>query len=658
MPDVIEPMLCTRSDKPFDGEDWIFELKWDGYRIVTFKNKAVIKLQSRNDQNYTSRYPIIVKEIKKLKHNVVIDGEVVALNEEGKPDFSLLQNYKSDVTLQYYVFDLLWIDGFDLMSEPLIERKKLLQSILPTNETLHFLDHVEEKGREFFELVKHQKLEGIVAKKKDSYYFPNSRSKSWIKIPIQKMQEYVIVGYTDSEHGRPFSRLMFGEYINGKLNYVHHTGGGISDSLLYSTYKRLKPLEVKNKTVENNPEEETPIHWVKPLLVGQFKLKELAETKAGHKRHPVIFLGIREDKVPEEIIAEGEEVKVSKSKKNKTFNVEEVWKSIHHEKVTHVDEITVEKHKLKIINPDKEYWMGIPKAQILVYYQSIAKYILPYIKDRPLGLNVITTWAGGDNIFMRNMKGYYPDWVKTFNTARKVKKTDKSEDIDWVICNDLATLLYLINLGALDLHPWSARTQSYKKPDYLVIDLDPPKREKGKTKEEENKIEKAKEKDLRNLIKTAQAAKSFFDKQGLVSFIKTSGKRGLHILLPCENILYEQTRYLVEEFNKQIHKTVPTISTVEASTTHPERAKKIYIDASQNDYADRLAAAYSVRAYKIPTISTPLDWDEVNDSLNPKDFKIDTIMERVQQYGDLFKEISNSKIKLDNTKIIKQKFLG
>ncbi len=668
MPDVIEPMLCERAYEPFDGEDWLFELKWDGYRIIAFKKKAEIRLQSRKNQNYSAKYATVIDALKKIKHDIVLDGEVIVFNDEGKPDFSALQLYKGQGLLQYYVFDVLWLDGYDLMSVPLIERKQLLKTLVQKNDTIHYLDHIEEKGKDFFELVKQRQLEGIVAKRKDSFYFPDTRSKSWIKIPFEIMQEYIIVGFTESEHGRPFSRIMFGEYRDGKLYYVHHSGGGISDALLHETYKILKPLEIKKKPVVNDPKEDTIIHWVKPVKVGQFKLKQLSETKAGHKRHPVIFLGVREDKLPEEVVADDEPVETSKHakkttrKKEKKFDELAVWKRIHPgEEITETSEINVDGKKIKIINPRFPYWLGnqnegrppIQKVNVLLYYRSIFDYIIPFLKDRPLGLNVVKKWAN-DTDFIRNMKDLYPPWVKIFNTERRVEKKGKSEDIDWVVCNDLPTLLYLVNLGALDLHPWAATIENPDEPDYLVIDLDPPRRKEGKTKAEKKQAELNKQKDFKNLIQTAAAVKKVIDKHKLNSFVKTSGKRGMHIFLPCVKIHYDDSRRIIEHINKEVHTLVPKISTIQTSTEHPERQERIYIDASQNDYSDRIAVAYSVRAYTIPTVSTPIEWKEVNEHLDRKAFTIDSMEQRVTGKGNFFKGLFDAQRRIRNYSILKK----
>jgi bifunctional non-homologous end joining protein LigD len=662
MPQGIKPMKCELIHEPFDHEDWIYELKLDGYRIIAAADGKKVILTTTEVQNYTKKYQVIVEALSSLNNKVVLDGEMVVLNEDGIPDFSKLQNYKGTGNLVYYVFDLLWIDGYDVTKLDLLQRKSLLRSILPGDPSVRFVDHIEEQGKAFFELVQEKELEGWVAKRKDSGYYPGTDSKSWLKLPNQAIKEYVIVGWTESSAGNLYARLMYGEYRDGKLYYVHHTGSRPSKQVERTVYNTLKEIEVKKKPVVNDVKEETPIHWVKPVKVARLRFKSLKETLSGKPRHPVVFMGFRDDKFAEHVTAEDAveldevleesnndaDVPSQKpvSKTSKAFSEVEVWKRLHPgEAVISQQTFDVEGKAFQLINTEKDYWAGITKGQVLLYYASIAEYILPYLKDRPLGLNVVKEWAGGENEFVRNSEGLYPSWVTIFKTNRRIKKKDKVGDIDWVICNDIATLLYLVNLGALDLHPWAARKQKAGYPDYLVIDLDPPDRDK------QEKNSKVRETDRKNLIKTALACKKVFDKYGLITFIKTSGKYGLHIFIPCSGISYDISRSIVEALALEIHKAVPMITTLSASTEH--RNGKIYIDPSQNDYSDRVAVAYCIRAHKQPTVSVPLQWEEINETLDVRKFRFDTVLKRLEETGDPFKDLLNGSIQKKNGKLVK-----
>jgi bifunctional non-homologous end joining protein LigD len=660
MPSHVRPMKCGLIDEPFDNEEWIFELKLDGYRIVAMVNGEKIKLTTTELQDYTKKYFVVADALQQLDHKVILDGEVVALNDEGKPDFSKLQNYKGEGNLVYYVFDLLWIDGYDIMLLPLVERKQILQSILPPKANLVFVDHVEQQGEAFFELVKEKELEGIVCKEMDSVYHPGVYTKSWLKLPNQIIREYVIVGWRESEHQNLYARLMYGEYRDGKLYYLHHTGSRPSHELEKAAYAALKNLEVKKKTVVNEVGEETPVHWVKPVKVGRFKFKNLKETIAGKPRHPVIFLGFRDDKSPKNITTEKpidvdkaiedakeEQVETSISTRdhNKKFNEVEVWKQLHPGmEIEKKFSLEVEGTKLTIINDESEYWLGgIQKQHVLFYYNQVADFVLKYLKDRPIGLNIAQKWAG-DAVFIRNAAGLYPNWVETFSTERRVKKKEKSEDVDWVICNDKATLFYLLNLGAVDFHPWAARRQKPNYPDYIVIDLDPPKRA------DDEKTEKSRKEDKRNLVNAALTAKKIFDELGLTAFVKTSGQSGLHVLIPCQQIAYGKTRPIAQKLADKIHTQIPAISTTEVSTG--VRNNKLYIDASQNDYSDRIAVAYSIRAYKQPTISTPLNWEEITNELDVREFKMKTVIQRLKKIKDPFDRLLDAAVQKANSKIL------
>jgi bifunctional non-homologous end joining protein LigD len=310
------------------------------------------------------------------------------------------------------------------------------------------------------------------------------------------------------------------------------------------------------------------------------------------------------------------------------------------------DVIDINRKKITIINKDQEYWTGITKWDVMMYYASVSGSLLPYLKDRPLGLRIVSKWAGEDNEhnFIRNMKGYYPSWVDIFSTDRRIEAAGKSGDIDWVICNNQETLIYLLNLGAIDLHPWASRVRSSDHPDFIIIDLD--------AKAERNEARGSSSKRFKDVIRVAKTAKQFFDDQGLTSFVKLSGKSGLHLLLPCKGIEYGETRIVAENICNEIQIRIPKISTTNSSVH--ARGGKVYIDPSQNDYGDRLVAPYCVRAYKQPYVSAPLSWDEINNDLDRNDFKMDGTKGRLEKLGDLFENILDEKIQKTNSKILRQ----
>ncbi len=291
-------MLATLTDEPFDDEEWIYEIKWDGYRALGYLNKGNVEIQSRNNISFTQKFKEVTNALKKWQINAVVDGEVIALNDEGVASFQQLQNFATkgeDSRLEYYVFDILWLDGKDLTALTLLERKHILKNILPaTEDVIKFSDHIEEKGKAFFKLATDKGLEGIMAKKSDSTYTKNFRTKSWLKIKNNKKFEAIICGFTEGRKSRKhFGALVLGKYVGDKLIYIGHTGTGFNENNLKEVEKKLAPLVTDKIPFVKKPKTNMPVTWVKPNLVCEIKFSE--ETDEGILRHPV-FMGLREDK--------------------------------------------------------------------------------------------------------------------------------------------------------------------------------------------------------------------------------------------------------------------------------------------------------------------------------------------------------------------------
>lgn len=481
MPTSIKPMLCTLIKEPFNDENWLYEVKWDGYRIIAFIKNQKIVLKSRGDQDYTKKYSVVTDAFKDLNYEAIIDGEIVVLDENGKPDFSALQNYKTTEAIAFYAFDLLWCNGYDLMFLPLTVRKKVLKEILPLNDIIKLSESFDD-GIGLFATAEKLGLEGIVAKKRDSIYTPGKKGNSWYKAKHSNRQEYVIGGWTESDNGRLFRSLIFGHYVNGKLTYVHHSGGGFTDKQMKELSSKLKKFEIDKSPFVNKIDIKAKKHWAKPELVAEFD-KSVQTTKNGTIRHPAIFVGLREDKKAKDVIEEVPEkvekagsIEPDESKTSqKSADGEETgsWEMLKKRKITSENELVIEGHKLNLLNIERELWRGITKADLIQYYISIADYILPHIKDRPLGLNICLQSAAQGGFFLRGMEGHLPSWTTIFITDRKHKKKGKTNTIEWVVCNDMASLIYVVNLESIDIHPWTSRTGSPNNPDYIVIDLDP-----------------------------------------------------------------------------------------------------------------------------------------------------------------------------------------
>ncbi|KAA9037146.1 DNA ligase D [Ginsengibacter hankyongi] len=647
MPASLSPMLCTLVKEPFNKDGWLYEVKWDGYRVVAFKNKNKVSLRSRSGIDYSDRYIVIRNAAKQLEGNFVIDGEVVAFNENGEVSFDAVQKANPDARLAYYVFDMVWYDGRDIMQLPLIERKEILKTITADNETVKFSDHFID-GVELYSQAQKLGLEGIVAKNELSTYEPGGRGSDWLKIPTAKRQEFVIGGWAESANGRAFRSLLFGAYNKDKqLEWIGRSGGGYKEKEMPGILKKLKALEINESPFINKilDTKGAAIHYVEPELVANFKFATW--TTSGRIRKPATFLGFRYDKkatnvvreVPlstkeEDKIIEIPKVKESKTKNKVAPTENSNWHEIEQIPITSEDKIVIEKCAVEFTNVEQEIWKGVTKAELITYYNDISPYILPQLRNRPLSLHIKPHGATAPGLYIKDMEGRQPDCAGIFSTKRKHPKAGKRNTIDYLVCNNTPTLLYLINLGCIDVNPWTSTTDDYLHPDFIVIDLDPT------------------DDDFKKVINTALAAKKVFDKLKLKAFPKTSGKTGMHLLIPCKGFTFPVARTIAVNICKKINEQVPEISTVE--NTISKRGNKLFIDYNQNDEADTIAAAYSIRPAKLPTVSTPLEWKEVTSKLNPHDFTIKTIGKRLDKKGDLFKDILNEKTKLANSKILKK----
>jgi bifunctional non-homologous end joining protein LigD len=625
MPQRVEPMLATLAHDPVNKQDWIYEIKWDGYRVLAYVDKGSVKLSSRNGLDYTKTYSIISEALSVSPHQMIIDGEIVLLNAKGVPDFDALQAYKGEGELVYYVFDIIYANGKDVSLLPLTERKNILHQLYPESATIRFSESFED-GIELYRQAEKLGFEGVVGKKSSSIYEPGKRSKHWLKYPIEIREEYVIGGWTESGRGRAFRSLLFGYYENKKLIYLGHAGLGYRDKKMSDILARLKQIESTKNPFTNEVEAETKVHWVKPILVAQIKYATL--TKSGKIRKPAIFLGFRDDKKIAEVAAPVDQRNSIRIKK--TTGSDSNWPKIETQEITSRDTVEIDGKKLELTNVERHIWKEIPKANLIAYYHSVSKYILPHIRHRPQSMHLKTIGATRPGFYIKDMEGRGPDWIETFQVKRKHKKEGKRDNIDYLVCNDEATLLYMVNLGCIDINPWTSTTMRPLEPDYIVIDLDPS------------------DDDFKKVITTAKAAQQLFGELSVKSFIKTSGKSGMHLFLPVRQVNFKQARAIAVKICEQIHRLVPSITTTEISVDH--RGSKLYIDPNQNDEADTVAAVYSARPWHLPTVSTPLEWKEVKESLEPADFTIQTILKRIEKKGELFAAIDDTPIANQNQK--------
>jgi bifunctional non-homologous end joining protein LigD len=597
----VKPMLSTLTEQPFDNNDWLFEVKWDGYRAIASKHADEIQLYSRANNDFSVQYAPITEALRSLKRDVILDGEIVVTDADGVPHFEALQNWRKDPKgeLSYYVFDILWYDGRDIRDMPLIKRKQLLQTIIPVRSAIKYSDHIVNKGTTLFKQMQHRHLEGIVAKKSDSVYRENNRGSDWLKIKTHQRQEVVIGGYTEPRGSRQYlGSLVVGVYKNGVLQYVGHSGGGISDKQRKELAATLKKLTRKTSPFDAAPKTNAPVHWVRPELICEMSFSEW--TSEGLMRHPA-YEGLRPDKKAVYVHHE-----TPKSVKQQGTHA--VLNS--HLAFTHLDKVFFPKH-------------GYTKADILGYYESVAEYILPYLKDRPLSLLRQPNGITGESFFQKNME-HLPDWVPSVD----IFSESNDKDIHWIVGGSLKTLQYIVQLGSIEINPWNSRKGHLDTPDWLVIDLDP----EGVS--------------FKDVITVARTVKQVCDEWGVTCLPKTSGKTGIHIYVPLgAKYNYEVAKDFAHLLVLEIHKRQPKLTSVER--TPSKRPNKIYLDFLQNRSGQTLAAPYSLRPTPDASVSMPLDWSEIIPSLTPADFTIKNAAKRLKKEGDIWKPVLGKGVDLE-----------
>jgi bifunctional non-homologous end joining protein LigD len=621
----IKPMLANLHNKPFDDQDWIFEIKWDGYRAIAEVDKE-IKLYSRNGLSFLQLYPEVAKALTKIKKKVILDGEIIVLNDQHKPDFQKLQQYGDHRSLKimYYVFDCLSYQGKSTMSLPLTERKKIAQQVVPVESTIiKYSDHVRGSGIEFFNNAVQMDLEGVIAKRANSLYTPGRRTQDWLKIKNHNTQEAIIAGYTAPRGSRPyFGALILAIKDSNSFRYIGHTGTGFTEDLLKEVFKKLQPLKRNTSPFDRKIAVNGAVTWVEPVLVCNIKFTEI--TADGILRHPV-FMGIRIDKTSSEVTSLEVPPKPEASSKNKMMPDEAEHKngqSSSFEK----RKLKVEGHEVTLTHERKIYWPNekITKGDVIEYYHTIHHYILPYLKDRPQSLKRNPNGIKNKGFFHKDAGSDAPSWVDHI----RILAESTGKEVDYILCNNKATLLYLNNLGCIEFNPWNSRTAKLDFPDYMVMDLDP---------SEANSFN--------DVIDCALVVKSVLDKAGAASYCKTSGATGLHIYVPMKALYtYDQARSFGEIIAMLTNEQLPKTTTLERSLE--KRHGKIYLDYLQNKRGQTLASVYSVRPQPGATISAPLLWKEVKHGLHPSQFTLRNFPARLTKTGDLFSGVLQQNIDL------------
>jgi len=623
-----KPMLARLASDIFDDEQWIFEKKVDGYRALAYVSDGV-NLISRNGIDFGNKYKNIITSLKKLSVNAVIDGEIVAEDESGRADFQGLQNNASlakHLTIKYYAFDLLALDGHDLRHLELIKRKELLEALLKNlnDSSIIYNAHVLKNGTKLFAEAAEKDWEGIIGKDGTSRYESNRRSDRWLKFKLQNSQEAIIIGYTKPAGSRKyFGSLVLGMYNeNKKLVYIGNCGTGFNESSLKDIFRKMQELVTDKKPVSEKVNQEKTATWLRPALVCEVTFTEWTADK--HLRHPV-FKGLRADKNKEEV--KQEKAGISSNKTGLKSDMKTKSKSGDISLKGTGQEERFGKKVVKLTNLDKLYWKNdkISKGQLIEYYRSVSDYILPFLKDRPQSLNRHPNGIEGPNFFQKDLDtDQIPGWIK----YQPMYSESVNKDIDYLICNDLPTLLWMVNLGCIEINPWLSTYKIPEKPIFAVLDLDP------------NDVD-----DFSEVVKVALTAKNILNNMGISPWIKTSGSRGLHIYIyVAAKYEYETIKNFIQYLGQLIMAEHPDTTSLERSPS--KRRKKICLDFLQNRRGQTIAAPYSARPKPGATVSTPLTWEEVNENLDIKAFTIFNTMQRINDRGDLWKDILKEKADL------------
>ncbi|MGE0553107.1 MAG: DNA ligase D [Gemmatimonadales bacterium] len=621
----VEVMNAETRDEAFTDPSWIFELKLDGYRMLASTHHGEPKLITRNGNDYTLVYPEVSRAVAaQAAEHLVLDGEVVVLDEKGEPSFSLLQRRGRiqrpldakraavELPATYFAFDLLGFEDFDLRPLPLTERKRFLRRILPPLGPIKYLDHIEELGEAFLAQVTARGLEGIVAKKADSPY-KGGRSAQWLKLKAERTGDFVIVGYTEAKGTREgFGALQLADLVGGQFVYAGRVGTGFDDRQL-AEYRAMLEPHVRAEPpcvgpalpgqeplpVEAIPDTKTTT-WVDPLFVCEVRFREW--THEGVLRHPA-FLRLRDDKRPEECERQNFDHGASSVPVPEAFDADPAPSSDPKEPRT-----------ITLSNQSKVFWPehGYTKGDLVEYYRTIAPWLLPYLKNRPVVMTRFPDGIHGKSFYQKDAPDFAPDWIRT----EAIWSEDTQRHIRYFVCDDVDALVYLANLGTIPLHIWMSRVGSLEQPDWCVIDLDP------------------KEATFADVVTVARTLHRICDEAKLPNYVKTTGKTGLHVMIPLgRQFTYEQCRTLGELLARLVIREHPSISTIIRHIA--KRGDKVYLDYLQNRRGQLIVSPYSVRPLVGATVSMPLVWDEVDDELEQLrfTFTIRTALARMEAMG-------------------------
>jgi bifunctional non-homologous end joining protein LigD len=591
----VRPMLAERIDAPFSDPDWLFEVKIDGYRMIGAREDGEGVLYTRNGRPAAARFPEVARALAALPlSEAILDGEIAVTDAEGRPRFGLLQKramlerprdieaamVASPVT--WFVFDLLAVGGWDLRDQPLARRKAWLEALLPAHGALRLVPHFAGRGEEVWAGIQERRLEGMVAKRADAPYRAG-RSPLWKKLRGLQSDDFAIVGFTKPRGGRAgFGALHVASHVDGELRYFGRVGTGFRERELETLRDELETLRRDTPACQGRLPQTRGNVWVEPRLVGEVRFAEV--TSDGLLRQPS-WIGLRDDKDPAECVFEAREAGGDAPASLETVP----------------EPVVGDAHEVPFTNLDKVFWPedGFTKGDLIEYHRRIAPWLLPYLRDRPLVMTRYPDGIDGKSFFQKDAPDWVPDWVRT----EQMWSEHAEREVNYFVCDDLASLLYVINMGTIPLHVWSSRVADLPHPDWCILDLDP------------------KAAPFSDVVTLAREIRAICEELTLPAYPKTSGASGLHVLLPLGGQLtYEQSRMLAELLARVLVSRHPEIATIARSLR--AREGKVYVDHLQNGHGRLLVAPFSTRPLPGAPVSMPLRWREVNARLDPRRYTI------------------------------------
>ena len=684
LPVKLLPMLAESRDATFSGSAWVWEPKLDGYRVLAFVDDKEVKLRSRRGLDLTASFPKLVAELtQQAVKGMVLDGEIAAFGADGRPSFAALQErvqLKTERELAqadraapvvFFCFDLLHFAGLSTRDAPYADRRRWLEQCLLPSPHVHLV-HAEEDGEELYKAALASGFEGVIAKRKDSRYEAGKRSQSWLKIKPTSSAEFVVGGFTKGKGSRAsLGALLLGYWDGGKLRYCGHVGSGFDDRTLAQVKARAEKLVSKTRPFAEEPELHSPTEWVRPKLVAEVEFQQW--TPDGMLRAPV-FLRLRDDVDPKSIRRTEPRASVSTSARpvaeaassSGDSEIEAVLRQLDNKKAALT--IAVGRHTLKLTHLDRVYWPAdvalkqgaITKRDLLRYFARVSPFMLTHLADRPLTMIRMPEGIAGERFYQKHWDPELPPFAKKIT----IFSEHKDERHDYLVCDNLATLLWLAQSGTLEFHVWHSRakpgpdsgTQStafsesiaslegsiLNYPDYVVFDIDPyiySGKEAPGDEPELNTVAFEKGKEVAFRLRELLAS------MGLEAVAKTSGKTGLHIFVPIERTLdFDAARKVSEMVGRHLVRLYPKDVTVEWSI--PKRTGKIFMDYNMNVRGKTLNSAYSPRGAPGAPVSMPLTWEELA-TAHPLDFRITNAPDRLAQTGDRWKDALTEKQSLE-----------